>query len=290
MMARSIHRRRPPRGFVARTGLPVPEVAALVADLRPRYAAAATARRSHPTKARPVRRRAIGAGHPCALDVRDQVLLVVVWLRPDPPDAVLASLFGVSDAAVTRRRARVLPVLAAAGLEPRAVARARLAPLAPAQRERPRQSRRGLDDVVRDGPDRVVGFDTCAQRGPRPPGTDATGKRHADGASSGKQQPHTLKTQVGVVGGAPPPGEGLDVPDSVPGPPHDLKLLARSGALAPVPAGVGAPGDLGDVGMDKLAPAGRPTAPPAQAPPATPLPRRCHLPHRLGPRTGGRGA
>jgi hypothetical protein len=241
--------------------------------------------------------------------VRDQVLLVVVWLRPDPPDAVLAYLFGVSDAAVTRRRARVLPVLAAAGLEPRAVARARLAPLAPAQRERPRQSRRGLDDVVRDVPDRVVVFDTCAQRGPRPQGTDATGKRHADGASSGKQQPHTLKTQVGVVGGAPPPGEtqvggapppgeGLDVPDSVPGPPHDLKLLARSGALAPVPAGVvapvpagvGAPGDLGDVGMDKLAPAGRPTAPPAQAPPATPLPRRCHLPHRLGPRTGGRGA
>jgi hypothetical protein len=211
----------------------------------------------------------MGAGHPFALDMRDQVLLLLVWLRPYPTSAVLGYLFGVSEAAVTRIRARVLPVLEAAGLETMQEARARLAQVAQAHRERPPHSRRGLDDVLRDVPELVVVFDTFEQRVQRPQGTDADGKRHADAFYSGKKKQHTLKTQVGV---AQPTGELLDVPESVPGPTHDLKLLERSGALAQVPDGMGATGDLGYVGMDKVAPAHVPTATPRRKPRNQPRP------------------
>src|SRR5207237_684147 len=199
-------------------GLRVHEFEQLVAELRPRYEAAETGRLSRPTPKRPVRKRAIGAGHPFALDVRDQVLLLVVWLRQYPTYAVLAYLFGVSAAAVARMRARVLPVLEAAGLETMHAARARLAKLAQAQRERPPYRRRHLDDVLRDVPELAVVFDTFEQRVQRPQGTAADGKRHADASYSGKKKQHTLKTQVAV---AQPTGELLDVPASVPGPTHD---------------------------------------------------------------------
>ena len=182
---------------------------------------------------------------------------------------MLAYLFGVSEAAVTRIRARVLPVLEAAGLETMDEARARLAQLAQAQRERPPHSRRGLDDVLRDVPELVVVFDTFEQRVQRPQGRDAAGTRHADAYYSGKKKQHTLKTQVGV---ARPTGEIVDVPESVPGPTHDLELLERSGALAQVPDGVGATGDLGYIGMDKVAPVGLPTATPRRKPRKQPRP------------------
>ena len=267
-MARSIHLRRHPRVFVAMAGLRVHEFDELVANLRPRYEAAETARRSHPTKARPVRRRAIGAGHPFALDVRDQVLLLVVWLRQYPTYAVLAYRFGVSEAAVTRIRARVLPVLEAAGLDTMQAARERLAQ---AQRERPCQCRRGLDDVLRDVPELEAVFDTCEQRVQRPQSTDAAGTRHADAFFSGNREQHTLKTQGGVVR---PTGEILHVPESVPGPNHDLKLLEQPGTLPQPPAGVGANGDLGYVGIDKVAPPHVPTATPRRKPRGRPAPPR----------------
>ena len=269
MMARYIHLRRHPRVFLAMTGLHVHEFDELVAEVRPRYEAAETTRLSQPTPERPVRQRAIGAGHPFALDVRDQVLLLVIWLRQYPTYAVLSYLFGVSAAAVARIRVRVLPVLEAAGVESMHAARERLAQLAQAHQERPPHSGRGLDDVLRDVPELAVVFDTFEQRVQRPQGRDADGKRHADAFYSGKKQQHTLKTQVGVAQAT---GELLDVPESVPGPTHDLKLLARSGALAQVPDGVGATGDLGYVGMDKVAPATVPTATPRRKPRGQPRP------------------
>jgi DDE superfamily endonuclease/Helix-turn-helix of DDE superfamily endonuclease len=269
MMARYIHLRRHPRVFLAMTGLHVHEFDELVREIRPRYEAAETARLSQPTPKRPRRQRAIGAGHPFALDVRDQVLLLVIWLRQYPTYAVLAYLFGVSEAAVARIRARVLPVLEAAGLETMHAARERLAQLAQAHRERPPQSRRGLDDVLRDVPELVVVFDTFEQRVQRPQGRDAEGNRHADGYYSGKKKQHTLKTQVAVRR---PTREILDVPESVPGPTHDLKLLEHSGALAQVPDGVGATGDLAYVGIDKVAPATVPTATPRRKPRNQPRP------------------
>ena len=256
MIARYIHLRRHPRVFLAMTGLHVPEFDELVRDLRPRYEQAEVARLSRVAAMacpRHRRKRAIGAGHPFALDGRDQVLLLMIWLRVYSTYVVLAYLFGVSEAAVSRLRARVLPVLEQAGLETMHEARARLerlAILAQARQVRPPRSRRQLDDLLREVPDLVVIIDSFEQRVQRPQGQDAVGKRHADAFYSGKKKQHTLKTQVAL---ARPTGEILDVPESVPGPTSDIKLLEQSGTLQQVPDGVGVTCDLAYVGMDKLA-------------------------------------
>lgn len=272
MIARYLHLRRYPRVFLAMTGLHVHEFDELVRDLRPRYEAAEAARLSRAAAAacpRHRRKRALGAGHPFALDARDQVLLLVIWLRVYPAYAVLGYLFGVSEAAVARIRARVLPVLEQAGLATMHEARARLAHLAQAQRARPQRSRRGLDDLLRDVPDLVVILDTFAQRVQRPQGQAADGQRHADAFYSGKKKQHTLKTQVAL---SQPTGEVLDVPASVPGPTSDIKLLEQAGTLHQLPDGVGATGDLAYVGMAKLAPPGVPTATPRRKPRGQPRP------------------
>ena len=95
-----------------------------------------------------------------------------------------------------------------------------------------------------------------------------SGKRHADAYYSGKKKQHTLKTQVALDAEA---GTILDVPDSVPGPTHDLKLLETSGTLDRLPPDVGVGGDLGYVGVDKVAP-DRPTATPRRKPRKQPRP------------------
>ena len=64
-------------------------------------------------------------------------------------------------------------------------------------------------------------------------------------------------------------GEVLDVPESVPGPTNDLKLLEQSGALDDVPPEVGAAGDLAYVGAGKTHPRG-PVATPRRKPAASP--------------------
>ena len=58
------------------TGLQVSEFDEQVRDVQPAYAAAERVRLS-----RTGRKRDIGAGHPFALNDRDQILLTVVWLR-----------------------------------------------------------------------------------------------------------------------------------------------------------------------------------------------------------------
>jgi len=271
MVARYIHLRRHPRVFLAMTGLQVHEFDELVRDLRPLYAAAEAARLSRAEAAacpRHRRKRASGAGRPFAPDVRDQVLLLVIWLRVYPAYAVLGYLFGVSEAAVARIRARVLPVLEQAGRATMHEARARLARLARAQRARPQRSRRGLGDLLRDVPDLAVILDTFEQRVQRPQGQDAAGMRQADAFYSGKKRQHTRKTQVAL---SKPTGELLDVPESAPGPTSDIKLLDRSGTLRLLPAGVGATGDLAYVGMGNLAP-DVPTATPRRKPRGQPRP------------------
>src|SRR5437762_928672 len=153
MIVRYTHLRQHPTVFQSLTGLRVAEFDALLDDLLPRLHDAEVARLSRPTKDRPQRRRAIGAGHPFALDVRDQVLLTVVWLRVYPTYPVLGYLFGVSAATVERTIPRLLPVLAAAGQESM---RAALAALGDPARRLRRRSRRTLDDVLRETPELAV--------------------------------------------------------------------------------------------------------------------------------------
>ena len=232
MLLRYERLRAHPAIFQSLTGLRVAEFDALVADLLPAYYAAETARLSRPT-----RRRAIGAGHAWGLAPRNQLLLVVIWLRQYPAQAVLGYLFGISARAVLRIRERLLPLLERAGRDSMRL-----------PRRTPQRSRRTLDVLLRDVPGLAVLVDTFEQPVQRPPDRAA-----ADGYYSGKKKRHTLKSQVAVDDWD---GTVVDVPASVPGPTHDLTLLKGSGLLARLGPDVGALGDLAYVGLAAAHPAG----------------------------------
>jgi len=248
MIARHEHLRHHPAVFQSMTGLRLAEFDAVLTALLPRYQAAEVARLHQPTQRRPVRQRAIGAGNRFALEVRDQLLLTVVWLRVYPTYPVLGYLFGISTGAVEQTLPRLLPVLEALGQA--SMDRALAALDDPARRLRHR-SRRQLDDVLRDVPALAVVIDTFEQRVQRPQGYTEEGARVADGFYSGKKKQHTRKTQVAVDEET---GAFVDIPDSVPGPTADLTVLKDSGLLGRLPPDIGGLGDKAYVGGDTLVP------------------------------------
>jgi len=223
------------RVFQSMTGLHVADFDALVAEVLPALWRAGHARRSDR-----VRQRAVGGGRPFELTGRDQILLTVVWLRQYPTHEVLGYLFGVSDSTVSRVIQRVLPLLEQAG-------RGSMRLPDPGKKHR-----RTLDVLLAALPEVVVIIDSFEQRVQRPRTRQA-----ADDLYSGKKKQHTLKSQVAVD----EEGRIVDVAESARGPTADLTVLERSGLLERLPAGVGAMGDLGYVGIDKLHPTGLGVAP-----------------------------
>jgi len=231
MIMRYVHLRQYPKVFQAVTGLQVTEFDQLVKEVVPLYTEAERARLE-----RPGRQRALGAGHPFALAVRDQLLLAVVWLRLYPTHEVLGYLFGVSDSAVWRVIDRVLPVLEQAGRDTMRMP------------DPGKKHRRTLEQLLHDTPELAVVIDSFEQRVQRP-----QERAEADRYYSGKRRQHTLKSQVAVDEHS---GRIVDVSESVPGPTADITLLKQSGIMARLPTGVGAIGDLAYVGIDKLHPDG----------------------------------
>jgi hypothetical protein len=227
MLLRYSHLSQFPNVFHVLTGLDRAEFQEIVSDLQPRYQAATIKRLR-----RCERRRAIGAGHPFDLALRDQILLTIVWLRRYPIYEVLGFLFGVSDSSVSRYIACIVPLLEAAGRDTMRLP-------APGRQQRPQ-----LDDLLRDIPELAVVIDTFEQRVQRP-----LERREADSYYSGKKKQHTLKSQIAVDQAT---GEIVDVADSVKGPTADLSLLKQSCLLDRLPAGVGALGDLAYVGLGSL--------------------------------------
>jgi len=185
---------------------------------------------------RPDRQRAIGGGHPFELEERDHILLTVVWLRVYPSHVVLGYLFGVSGITVGRTIQRVLPILEQAGHDTMRMP------------DPGKKRRRNLDDLLRDTPQLAVVIDSFEQRLQR-----VKDKSEADRYYSGKKKQHTLKSQVAVNEQT---GQIVDTSQSVPGPTADMNLLEQSGLMERLPDGVGAIGDLGYVGIDKLHPKG----------------------------------
>ncbi len=224
-----------PRVFKSMTGLQVADFAALVADVLPALGRAEQAR----LRQRP-RHRAVGGGHPFELCGRDQILLTVVWLRLYPIHEVLGYLFGISDSTVSRVIPRVLPLLEQAGRDTMRLP------------DPGKKHRRSLDALLAALPEVVVVIDSFEQRVQRPRDRQA-----ADDLYSGKKKQHTLKSQVAVD----EEGRIVDVAESARGPTADISLLAQSGLLDRLPSGVGAMGDLGYVGIDKLHPTGLAAAP-----------------------------
>ncbi|MHB8645963.1 MAG: transposase family protein [Thermomicrobiales bacterium] len=225
-----------PRVFHHLTGMHVLDFDCLYADFLPRYLQAERARLS-----RPDRQRAIGAGRQFVLSVRDQLLLSVIWLRRYPTDETLGFLFGLERTSVGDTRARIIPLLAAWGLDTMRLPD-------PGKKRRPQ-----LDDLLRETPGLVVLVDTYEQ-----PVQRHKQRSEADRYYSGKKKAHTVKTQVGVDERD---GRIVDVPPSVPGPTADMVVLKGSGVLPRLPPGVGVAGDLAYVGMDGLHPGVRGATP-----------------------------
>lgn len=229
--------REAPAVFRAMTGLAHEEFDGLAQDVVPAIAAAVTAEQDR-RRGRP-RRRSAGGGHPFTLSYREQLLLVVVWLRVYPTSPVLGFLFGISHPTVLRTIARVLPILEQAGRDTMRL---------PGHGQRGRRSRRDLPELLAAIPDLAVIVDTFEQRVQRPRDQEA-----ADRHYSGKKKQHTLKSQVAIDADS---GKVVDVPDSVCGPTSDLTVLKASGLLDRLDPDVGVLGDLAYVGMAPLHPAG----------------------------------
>lgn len=167
------------------------------------------------------RQRALGAGHPFELEMRDHLLLTVIWLRLYPNHEVLGYLFGISDSTVSRLIERVLPVLEQSGRDGMRLP------------DPGKKRRRQLPELLADIPELSVIVDSFEQRVQRPPGDDSH--------YSGKKKQHTLKSQVVVDSNT---GRIVDVSESVPGPTADIKLLEDSRLLDRLPDAVGIGGDL----------------------------------------------
>jgi DDE superfamily endonuclease/Helix-turn-helix of DDE superfamily endonuclease len=229
MIARLDHLRKRPAVFRHLTGIPAAVFDELAAAVVPAVESAHRARLD-----RPGRRRAVGGGDDFDLSTADQVLLTVVWLRQYPTNEALGFLFGVSDSTASRARARCLPALEKAGRDTMRLP------------DPGRGRRKRLPALLRDTPGLAVVVDSFEQRTQRP-------RRRQRAYYSGKKKAHTLKSQVTVDEES---GHFVGVSDSVPGRRADLKLLEESRVLGRLPAGVGALGDLGYVGIGRLHPLG----------------------------------
>lgn len=228
MMMRYEYLSQHPTVFQKCSGLTVSLFDQLVNDVLPLYLEAEERRLNHPH-----RQRAIGAGHPFELDVRDHVLLTVIWLRLYPIHEVLAYLFDVSDSTVSRLIERMLPILEQSGRDDMRLP------------DPGKKRRRQLPDVLKDIPELTVIVDSFEQRVQRPPKDDSH--------YSGKKKQHTLKSQIAVDSDS---GRIIDVSDSVPGHTADSKLLECSGLLERLPEDIGVGGDLAYLKLAKLRPYG----------------------------------
>jgi DDE superfamily endonuclease/Helix-turn-helix of DDE superfamily endonuclease len=215
-----------PTIFQKCTGISVEEFDQVVKEVLPRYLEAENQRLQ-----RPERERAVGAGHPFELEMRDHLLLTIVWLRLYPIHEVLGYLFGVSDSTVSRLIERSLPLLEQAGRDTMRLP------------DPGKKRRRQLSDLLHAIPELVLVVDSFEQRVQRP--------AHDNSHFSGKKKQNTLKSQVTVDGQS---GRIVDTSSSVPGPTPDLTLLQQSHLLQHLPADYGVVGDLGYLGMDKLHP------------------------------------
>jgi hypothetical protein len=239
MIARYDNLRYYPAVFLSLTGLRPTEFARLVPDVAPHWAAAERARHAlavTPSGHLQPRRRAIGGGPDYDLPFRDQLLLVVIWLRVYPTQEVLGFLFGVSDSTAGRLVSRLVPVLAAVGKD------------AMRMPDPGRKYRRSLDTLLADLPALGVVIDSFEQPVQRP-----RQRTEADTWYSGKKKRHTIKSQLAVDRHS---GEIVEVGPSVKGPTADITLLKDSGILERLPRGVSGEGDLAYVGIAQLHPQG----------------------------------
>jgi hypothetical protein len=241
--------RRNPRQFQALTGLSVAEFDQLLIQFAPAYEAA-----RHQRQLRPGRERSPGAGHPFTLALDQRLLMGLLYFRLYVNQSLLSVLFDVDQSSVSREvHQRVLPVLL--GVLPVPLRDAPLRDLVQ-EPERPAQAfpvprRKGkrigtLKELLEAYPQiEELLIDATEQSIPQP-----QDKQKRKQAYSGKQQDHTLKTQIVATS-----TRLLHVFGGVPGSVHDVTVLAASGVLHQVPKTVQVRVDRGYQGADKYCPA-----------------------------------
>jgi hypothetical protein len=220
-----------PRAFVSLTGLTPAEFEGLYGAFAPAYqrrraATGATRRGGQP------RRRASGAGHPHALDLRHRLLLALVWLKVYPTFEVLGLLFSLDKGNARRNLLEALAVLE--GLDD--------FPFDRDPQGHPARPR-SLAAVMEAFPAVRLVIDSKEQRVYRPGGPHERQKPYY----SGKKKAHTLKTQLAVA----PDGLIESVSADVPGSVNDVRLLRESGLLGRLAEGEAALTDKGYEGAGK---------------------------------------
>jgi hypothetical protein len=210
---------RCPRAFRRLTGLDLAAFRILLPQLEQAWADAQQRRRQ-----RPGRRRRPGAGPKFALDVADQLLVLLIYYRTYVSHVFLAFLFAVDDATICRTIRRLEPLLA--GLFRIPERRVEL-----------------QEDEIRE-----LFFDGTERPTRRP-------RKRQRRCYSGKKKRHTLKNQVVVVRkrkragrrkAGPPQKRRLRVAavsPTAPGAVHDKKVYDRARTL--VPPDVARVGDTG---------------------------------------------
>jgi hypothetical protein len=241
--------RRKPRHFQAFTGVSVAEFDQLLAQVAPAYEADRQRHRN-----RDDRQRRLGVGHPFTLGMPERLLMALMYLRLYVGQSLLAYLFDLDQSNVSRElHDRLLPIL----LEVLPVP-LRDAPL------RPRAADKSDDPTPADppvGPKRrrittlpelfaaypeieEVLLDATEQSIPQP--QDKTERKRC---YSGKQQDHTIKTQIVATR-----DRILPVFGGLPGSLSDQTLLGASGVIRSVPLCVTIRLDKGYEGTDKRHP------------------------------------
>lgn len=241
--------RRKPRQFQAFTGVSVVEFDQLLAQVAPAYEAA-----RHQAKQRRERQRQPGAGRHSVLDLPERLLMGLMYLRLYVGQSLLSYLFALDQSNVSRElSARLLPVL----LEVLPVP-LRDAPLRHLAKERPeadddKQAPSGkkrrrintLQELLEAYPEfEEVLLDATEQPVPQP-----KDKQKRKLCYSGKQQDHTVKTQLVATR-----QRILHVFGGLPGSLSDQTLLGASGVIGQVPPSVSIRLDKGYEGTDKRHP------------------------------------
>jgi hypothetical protein len=175
------------------------------------------------------RQREIGAGSQYTHDVRNRLLMGMIWLRQYPTYEVLGFIFDLHKSNVCRNLQGVLAVL-----------REQLRD----EVEWPDKTHRKqkMEQFMEEFTEVAAIVDATEQPTQRPQDAEAQKQYY-----SGKKKRHTLKTQM-VVG---PDGEIMDVSETVPGAQHDKKLYDESGVGDQLDEDEAMMGDSGFQGIQK---------------------------------------
>jgi hypothetical protein len=241
--------RRKPAQFRAFTGLTVQEFDQLLAQVEPAYQAAHQQRQQ-----RPDRRRQPGAGRKGTLSLPERLLMGLIYLRLYVSQSLLSFLFDLDQSNISRElNDRLLPILLL--VLPVPLRDAPLRHLAqqsqdqtPIDNTKTGQKRRRintLQELIETYPElEEVLLDATEQSIPQP-----EDKRKRKLCYSGKQQDHTIKTQIVATKPL-----ILHVFGGLPGSVSDQTVLGASGVVRAVPPGVKIRLDKGYEGCDKRHP------------------------------------